>query len=55
MGAVLQSPGTAAHMVTITPIEGVPGLFKVQDTGVGKTYDVTARWMKEFVSAGVWQ
>jgi hypothetical protein len=55
MGAVLQAPGQGAHMVTISPIEGSPGIFRVQDTGVGKTYDVTSSWIKQFVSGGVWK
>ena len=53
MGAVLQVPGFA-HMVTITPLNNKPGMFRVQDTGVGKTYDVDAEWIKKYVSAGVW-
>jgi hypothetical protein len=44
-----------AHMVTITPIEGSPGMFRVQDTGVGMTYDVTTEWIKKFVVGGVWK
>jgi hedgehog/intein protein splicing region domain protein len=53
MGTVLQVPGFA-HMVTITPLNNKPGMFRVQDTGVGKTYDVDAEWIKKYVSAGVW-
>lgn len=55
MGAVLQAPGRAGHMVTISPIQGSNGLFRVQDTGVGKTYDVTSSWVKQYVSLGVWK
>jgi hypothetical protein len=55
MGAVLQAPGTAAHMVTISPISGSSGLFRVQDTGVGKTYDVPASWIMQYVIGGVWK
>jgi len=54
MGAVLQAPTEPAHMVTISPIQGT-GKFLVQDTGLGKTYDVTADWIKQYVSAGVWK
>jgi len=53
MGAVLQAPGEGAHMVTISPIGA--GKFLVQDTGVGKTYQVTTAWIKQYVSAGVWK
>ncbi len=55
MGAILQSPTVGAHMVTITPIKTKPGKFRVQDTGVGKTYDVDSNWIEKFVSAGVWR
>jgi hypothetical protein len=55
MGAVLQAPGSAAHMVTISPISGSNGLFRVQDTGVGKTYDVPASWIMQYVVGGVWK
>lgn len=55
MGAVLQAPGEAAHMVTISPVPGSPGMFRVQDTGVGKTYDVPASWIGKYVVGGVWK
>jgi hypothetical protein len=55
MGAVLQAPGIGAHMVTISPIQESRGTFRVQDTGFGKTYDVTANWIRQFVSGGVWK
>jgi hypothetical protein len=55
MGAVLQAPGNAAHMVTISPIPGASGMFRVQDTGVGKTYDVPASWISQYVVGGVWK
>jgi hypothetical protein len=55
MGAVLQAPGEAAHMVTISPIRGSAGMFRVQDTGVGKTYDVSASWIEKYVVGGVWK
>ena len=55
MGAVLQAPGEAAHMVTISPVPGSPGMFRVQDTGAGKTYDVSASWIGKYVVGGVWK
>jgi hypothetical protein len=37
----------------------LPGLVKVntcvQDTGVGKTYDVSASWIAKYGVGGVWK
>jgi hypothetical protein len=53
-GAVLQAPGVQGHMVAIEPIVGT-NMFLVMDTGAGATYEVTASWIEQFVSGGVWQ
>ena len=55
VGVVLQAPGAPAHMVTIEPIAGSPGMFRVHDTGAGATYDVSSAWVKRFVAGGVWR
>jgi hypothetical protein len=54
IGAVLQAPNSAAHMVTISPT-GIAGSFIVQDTGAGATYSVTAAWIEKYVAGGVWK
>ena len=54
MDTILQAPMSGAHMVTITPITHNPGIFRVQDTGVGKIYVVYSNWIKEFFPRGAW-
>jgi filamentous hemagglutinin len=54
-GAVLQAPGSPAHMVTISPVRETLGQFLVQDTGAGATYNVDAKWIEKYVAAGVWK
>lgn len=51
IGAVLQAPGLPGHMVVISP--GEAGTFLVQDPGIGATYEVTADWIAQWVSGGV--
>jgi len=55
IGAELQAPGLAAHMVTIKPIAGLPGQFLVLDTGVGASYTVDSNWIVKYVSKVVAQ
>jgi len=55
IGAELQVPGQAAHMVAIEPIPGAPGTFNVMDTGVGATYTVNSAWIQKYVSKVVAQ
>ena len=53
MGAVVQAPGGAGHMVTIEPLQA--GKFLVKDPLPGMTYEVTGAWIQKFVSGGVWK
>jgi len=50
IGAELQVPGQAAHMVAIAPVEGAKDVFKVLDTGIGASYEVDAAWINKYVS-----
>lgn len=50
VGAELQVPGQAAHMVAIEPMSGVAAKFRVLDTGVGASYTVNSEWIRKFVS-----
>ena len=54
MGAVLQAPGLASHMVVIEP-GAEAGTFVVSDPAIGATYDVTAGWIEKYVAGGLWQ
>lgn len=55
IGAELQAPGVAAHMVAIEPVAGAPGKFLVLDTGVGASYTVDSAWITKYVSKVVAQ
>lgn len=55
IGAELQVPGQAAHMVAIGPIPGAPGTFRVLDTGIGASYTVDSAWILKYVSKVVAQ
>jgi len=53
MGAVLQAPGSPAHMVVIEPTS--TGVFLVRDPLPGVTYKVTPAWIEKYVAGGVWR
>lgn len=55
IGAELQVPGQAAHMVAIEPISGVVGQYQVLDTGIGASYTVNSAWIAKYVSKVVAQ
>jgi hypothetical protein len=55
IGAELQVPRQAAHMVSIEPIANAAGKFNVLDTGVGASYTVDTSWIVKYVSKVVAQ
>lgn len=54
-GAVLKAYGFDAHMVSISPNATSPGEFTVLDTARGISYTVDAKWINNYVIAGVWE
>jgi hypothetical protein len=53
IGAVLQAPGGARHMVVTSPLGG--GRFLVRDPWGGVSYTVGSDWIETFVSAAVYR
>ncbi len=53
MAAILQAPGGRGHAVLIEPI--ARGRFRVRDPLPGVTYEVSASWVRRFVSGGVFR
>jgi hypothetical protein len=49
----LQAPGEQGHFVVSEPLPN--GNFRIQNPGIGGSYEVTPQWIRNYASAGVFQ